>query len=245
MIYCISDIHGSYDRYQELLEKIRFCEKDTLYILGDVVDRGPQPMRVLLDMMARPNVIPVMGNHEFMAVCCLRALAKEITPESIASLNANTLTALGLWFEDGGDLTLEDFCRLSSEARKDVLNYLGEFRLYEEVAVSGQEYLLLHAGLGNFSPERPLGDYTLDELLEAHPDYGKVYFPDKIVVTGHTPTALIPENPRPGFIFRGNGHLAIDCGCCFGGRLGAVCLDTGEEFYSEGESAKIVPTAEM
>ena len=202
-------------------------------------------MRVLWDMMARPNVVPVMGNHEFMAVCCLGALAKEITPESIASLNANTLTALQLWLEDGGGSTLEDFCCLSPGEREDILDYLGEFRLYEEAVVSGQEYLLLHAGLGNFSPERPLRDYALDELLEVRPDYGRAYFPDRIVVTGHTPTALIPENPRPGFIFRGNGHMAIDCGCCFGGRLGAVCLDTGEEFYSEGERARIVPAAEM
>ena len=37
-----------------------------------------------------------------------------------------------------------------------------------------------------------------------------------------------------GYIYRKNNHIAIDCGACFpGGRLAAICLDTGEEFYSE------------
>ena len=60
-----------------------------------------------------------------------------------------------------------------------------------------------------------------------------------LVISGHTPTQLIEENPRPGYIYRHNNHVAIDCGACFaGGRLAAFCLDSGEEFYSserEGE----------
>ena len=40
MIYAVSDLHGCYDKYRNMLEKIHFSETDTLYILGDVVDRG-------------------------------------------------------------------------------------------------------------------------------------------------------------------------------------------------------------
>lgn len=32
-------------------------------------------------------------------------------------------------------------------------------------------------------------------------------------------------------IYRGNNHVAIDCGCGFGGKLGCICLETMEEFY--------------
>lgn len=39
--YVISDIHGEYDMFLDLLEKIGLKEADTLYILGDVLDRGP------------------------------------------------------------------------------------------------------------------------------------------------------------------------------------------------------------
>ena len=65
MIYCMSDIHGHYDKYLEMLRKIDFKDSDTLFVLGDVVDRGPSSMEILLDMMCRPNVIPILGNHEY------------------------------------------------------------------------------------------------------------------------------------------------------------------------------------
>ena len=50
MIYTISDIHGCYDKYQELLRTIHFSPDDTLYVLGDVIDRGPDGFKTLLDM---------------------------------------------------------------------------------------------------------------------------------------------------------------------------------------------------
>ena len=84
--YCVSDIHGDHDKYFRILKEISFSEDDTLFVLGDVVDRGPQSMEVLLDMMGRPNVIPIVGNHEFMAARCLRDLAREITDESIEEI---------------------------------------------------------------------------------------------------------------------------------------------------------------
>ena len=67
MTYVISDIHGQYEKYIAMLEKISFSDDDTLYVLGDVVDRGEGSMRILYDMSMRPNVIPIMGNHEHMA----------------------------------------------------------------------------------------------------------------------------------------------------------------------------------
>ena len=44
MIYFMSDIHGCYKEYMELLEKIHFSDEDELYVVGDVVDRGPEPV---------------------------------------------------------------------------------------------------------------------------------------------------------------------------------------------------------
>ena len=41
MTYVMSDLHGCYDKYAQMLEKIGFGDGDTLYILGDVIDRGP------------------------------------------------------------------------------------------------------------------------------------------------------------------------------------------------------------
>ena len=57
MRYLISDIHGCYEEYRGLLDKIHFSHRDELYVLGDAMDRGPEPIKVIQDMMRRPNVI--------------------------------------------------------------------------------------------------------------------------------------------------------------------------------------------
>ena len=49
--YVISDIHGEYDQFINLLEKIDLQEEDTLYILGDVLDRGPHPIKIIKKLM--------------------------------------------------------------------------------------------------------------------------------------------------------------------------------------------------
>ena len=120
------------------------------------------------------------------------------------------------------------------DQREEILDYLKEFRLYEEVCAGGNDYVLVHGGLENFSEKKKLSDYSPDELIYCRTDYSKPLFSgNKYLVTGHTPTMAIPENPKPGYIYRANNHIAIDCGAAFlGGRLGAICLDTGEEFYS-------------
>lgn len=231
--YVISDIHGEYDMFLDLLEKIGLKEADTLYILGDVLDRGPHPVKVLLKLMEMPNVICLAGNHELMALECLTFLRKEITDMSIEELDEEMLDNLVTWQCNGGWTTIDEFRTLNRETQQDVIEYIREFLLYEELTINGQEYLLVHSGLGNYSPDKDIEDYSMKELVWDRADYSIKYFDDVCVVTGHTPTQQIPENPRPGCIYRANNHIAVDCGACFpGGRLAAVCLDTGEEFYS-------------
>ena len=59
--YVISDIHGMYSKFTELLNKIKLKETDTLYILGDVLDRGPNPVKTLFEIMSMPNAICMLG----------------------------------------------------------------------------------------------------------------------------------------------------------------------------------------
>ena len=40
MIYCISDVHGEYELFQKLIEKINFSNNDKMYICGDIIDKG-------------------------------------------------------------------------------------------------------------------------------------------------------------------------------------------------------------
>ena len=230
--YAVSDIHGEYEQYMDLLRKIRFSEEDTLYVLGDMVDRGPEPMKVVLDMMSRPNVIPIAGNHEMMALDCLRFLMKDITEETVGNLDKTMLGKLLNWQANGSETTIKTFRALPGAVRREVLDYLGSCSLYEEVCVGEREFLLVHAGLGNFAPEKEPDDYEIDELIWTHFDYDRSYFPDKTIITGHIPTQLLANCSRKGYIYHSHNNIDLDCGACFGGRLGALCLETMEEFYS-------------
>lgn len=229
----ISDIHGQYDMFMELIDKIDLKQTDTLYVLGDILDRGPHPIKVLRKLMGMPNAICMVGNHELMALECLKFLMKEITDMSIEELDEEMLDNLVTWQYNGSKSTIDEFSELSSDEKQDVIDFIKEFLIYEEVTVSDRDYLLVHAGLGNYSPEKDIEDYSLHELIWLRADYDVQYFKDTFVITGHTPTQSIADNPRPGFIYRKNNHIAIDCGAHYsGGRLAAICLETGEEFYS-------------
>lgn len=233
MIYAMSDLHGQYDLYIKMLEKIKFGKDDTLYILGDVADRSAGGIKLLLDMMKRDNIIPLIGNHEHMAYNVLKKFCVEITEDNYdKQIDEKTYDMYGLWMYNGGDETLKNFMRLGKEDRERVLDYIGEFDLYAEVCAGGKEFVLAHGGFENFSEDRDLSDYSLEEIAWARCDYNKRYFKDKYLVTGHTPTALI-DKKYSGRIYKKNGHIAIDCGAVFTGRLGAICLDTMEEFYTE------------
>lgn len=236
-VYAISDIHGEYDMFMDILEQISLNDTDTLYVLGDILDRGPHPIKVLKKLMEMPNAVCLVGNHELMALKSLRFLLQEITTESINNLDAETLNGYLSWYElNGGQKTIDEFRALSIDERNDLLEFMMDFSVYEEISVAGCDYILVHAGLGGFYPGKNMGEYTLKELVWDRADYNVKYFSDKYVVTGHTPTQFIDGNPRPGFIYRHNNHIAIDCGAYFpSGRLAAICLDTGEEFYSKAQ----------
>lgn len=231
--YVISDIHGQYDMFMELVDKIKLKETDTLYILGDILDRGPHPIKILRKLMEMPNAICLVGNHEFMALECLEFLMKEITDMSLEELDEKMIDNLVTWQYSGSKSTIDEFSQLDSESKKDVIDFIKDFLIYEEVSVNDKDYLLVHAGLGNYSPEKDIEDYSLHELIWTRADYDVRYFEDTYVITGHTPTQTIKDNPHPGYIYRQNNHIAIDCGANYpGGRLAALCLDTGEEYYS-------------
>lgn len=243
MIYVMADIHGQYEKYISMLNKINFSENDVLFVLGDVIDRGSQGMTILKDMMMRTNVYPILGNHEYMAKTAIPWLMQEITEETVKSIDSEMMQGLIEWMNVGGSSTIAEFRGLTRDEQEAILDYLSEFELYEIVEAGGKEYVLVHAGLNNFNEDRSLSDYDLSEMLFQRPDYEVQYFKDKYLVTGHTPTRiayaaergmLLEELPAEEYqdkIYKKNNHIAIDCGSSFGGKLGCICLETLEEYY--------------
>lgn len=232
--YVISDIHGMYNKFTELLNKIKLKDTDTLYILGDVLDRGPDPIKTLLKIMSMPNAICMLGNHEDMALDCLKFLmTTEITEQSLSGVSENMLEKLVTWQYNGSKTTIDGFRALDRAKQQEIIDFIEDMPEIEEISVAGQKYLLVHGGLGDFYQGKPIEDYTIEELIWARAEYDIQYFDDTYVVTGHTPTQGIPGNPRPGYIYRQNNHIAIDCGAVRrSGRLAAIRLDDGKEFYT-------------
>ena len=212
MIYVMSDIHGCYEEYLEALELIHFSDEDELYIVGDIVDRGKEPIKLLQDMMCRHNVFPIIGNHDYMALTVLKKLCVEITEENVDThLNEDDMMNYLHWIKDGGNTTCEQFKKLSREEQLDILDYLEEFTLYEEVSVNNHDYILVHAGLNPFNKNKQLDEYSIDEVIFKSVDYNVQYFDDKYLVTGHKPTVSIDKSKK-GQIIEKNNHIAIDCG---------------------------------
>ena len=77
------DIHGEHEKFQILLERIDLKDTDTLYILGDIFDRGPNPLLTMLQVLDMPNVHCLIGNHELMVLECMEFLLQKITDDSI------------------------------------------------------------------------------------------------------------------------------------------------------------------
>ena len=229
----MSDLHGCYDKYMQMLEKIQFNNDDTLYILGDIVDRGEDGIKILLDMMKRPNVIPMLGNHEYMAYSVLKKFNVEITASNYNThLDTEAIEMYENWMFNGGITTSQEFAKLDKSTRDNIIEYLGEFELYEELEVNGNTFILVHGGLAGFEESKSLSEYDIHDIIWGRCDYAKKYYKDKYLVTGHTPTYNIDEDYK-GKIYMQNNHIAIDCGAVYKGTLGCICLDTLEEFYIE------------
>jgi bis(5'-nucleosyl)-tetraphosphatase (symmetrical) len=64
-VYAIGDLQGCLDSFKELLDKLALCTGDTIWLTGDLVNRGPQSLETLrfvknLDALA----VTVLGNHD-------------------------------------------------------------------------------------------------------------------------------------------------------------------------------------
>jgi serine/threonine protein phosphatase 1 len=102
----IGDIHGCVRSLGALLEAIQPGRTDTVVLLGDYIDRGPDSCAVLdmiLDLQKRCNVVALTGNHEMM----MRQARLE--PESARNwLSVGGIATMASYERRGFGRTLED-----------------------------------------------------------------------------------------------------------------------------------------
>ena len=56
MTYVLSDIHGNLQRFKSIMAQINLQTNDTLYVLGDVIDRYAEGIKILRQIMRMPNI---------------------------------------------------------------------------------------------------------------------------------------------------------------------------------------------
>ena len=236
MIYVMSDIHGCHALFRKMIEKIEFSDEDDLYILGDFIDRGDTPIPLLLDCMERINVYPLLGNHEAIMLQCVLGLPNEANIENVTDFYTDAGYAVySAWMQNGGSITLTQYLGLPPKKRAELLSYMNEFRVYEELAMpDGRQFVMTHSGIEDFDPERPLYEYPLDALINARPQQSDRFYSDKMLIFGHTPTLTYQQMHGRAEILFTDTYINIDCGAVFheaGGKLACLRLDDMEVFY--------------
>lgn len=234
MHYVLSDIHGNERRFRSVLAQIRLQPEDTLYVLGDVVDRYPGGVRILRQIMAMSNAKMLLGNHEYMM---LRALG---FPYDTCVEDG---TAMAHWYRNGGDETHRYWKRIRKTIRQEVVDYLLSLPLHFDVTVNGIAYKLVHAA--------PAEEYNDDIRYPTAAQYAvwrrlPFDYPlpgNYVLIFGHTPTKYF-QDKKPMEVWYGEQRIGIDCGSGFPegnpggpfGRLACLRLEDGKVFYSQEDA---------
>ena len=230
MIYAISDLHGyPLDRLKMLLEKAGFCDKDFLFIIGDVIDRnGDGGVSILSWLILQNNVQLILGNHEVMLLSC-EFLFDEISQDKLDSLEREDIEALEDYLFNGGDVTIRNLQKLNKVQRLEILDYLKDCPIYETVTAGDKDFILVHAGFRDFDPKKKLSDYSLHDLIWTRPRLTDAYYSDIITVLGHTPTVYYGREYR-GKVIRTKTWIDIDVGAGAGEEPVLLRLDDLYEF---------------
>lgn len=223
--YLMSDLHGEADRFHAMLKKIGFSEEDILIILGDVVDRGPDGIDLLLEIMGVPNVIMLLGNHEYMMLQYLSPTA--------------TGTEIRRWNRNGNAPTLAAYLKQKAKVQQRIISYLRGLPTHIELEVNGKRFYLVHGFPGENIHDEVWFRPEID-TVNPKPGYQ--------VIIGHTKvlSMIKPEEARIRYaieledkgehlrILHAPGFINIDCGCGYDMPIKALAclrLEDMQEFY--------------
>jgi serine/threonine protein phosphatase 1 len=134
---------------------------------------------------------------------------------------------------NGGEVTIRALAKETPETRANIIEYLrSECPLYEWVNAGGRDYLLVHAGLGGYSPEKSMDEYTPEELVWVRPTENTVYSDEFTTIVGHTPTCIFGKQFY-GKIIKAQTFIDIDVGVAYGFSPVLLRLDDMKVFYGE------------
>ena len=232
MIYVTSDLHGyPVEKFKEFLTKSGFTDLDTLYILGDVIDRGEHGVDILKWVMSQENIHMILGNHEHMMLMCKFYFDKIVFGNgSSLDFSPNDITFLSRWERNGSEPTIRSLSNLTKAEVDIIYDFIDSLPLYKEIEVNNKNFLLVHGGLDNFDKNKDLEEYTTHDIVWHRPTLEQKFFDDKFVVLGHTPTIYYGEQFKDRAI-KTDTWIDIDTGVAYGLNPMILRLDDMKEFY--------------
>jgi serine/threonine protein phosphatase 1 len=199
-LFAISDIHGCFRTFHELVVKVIDLQKtDRLILLGDYIDRGEQSREVIdfiQDLQKNGfDVTTLTGNHEQMLIDTY-----------------NDSGELPLWLMNSGLSTLSSFgLHDISELDKKYFDFFNSLEYYKAIG----NFLFVHAGFNDYA-EDPFAD-KYNMIWQCSPYYENPVLWDKIIIHGHRPKTVehvkqvLSEKARV---------IPIDTGCVYEKELG-------------------------
>lgn len=225
MRYCVSDIHGEYDLFTRLLERIGFSDDDEMYVCGDVIDKGEDSVRLAKLISSLENVRCIIGNHELQFLNYYDSVM-----EDADNLDDEALLKLREYFP-------KDAHFLDSE----LVEWINSLPTY----IEEDDFICVHAGVPLDSQGRllPLEEARVEELVYDRKFKNPDVIPKapKCVFFGHTETSSISGEDR---IIKYLAHgvtkprsvldyckIHLDTGAWRSGVLGCFCIDSLTEIY--------------
>lgn len=172
-LFAIGDIHGCNTALKALIHAINPGADDTMVVLGDVIDWGPDSrscVQQLIDLSGRCQFVLIRGNHEEMLYAALESQLE-----------------LRYWLNFGGEETLKSYPYRGGDEfidREHVRFLKARARDYHET----DEFIFVHA---SYDPNKPMGQQSNTTLQWEHvdPDRMRPHFSGKLVIAAHTPQA--------------------------------------------------------
>lgn len=227
--WCIADLHGHLEIWKKVKEII--SPNDTIYVLGDCIDRGPQSWETLKAVYNDPQAYLLKGNHEDMLV---KACEDYLEDGGMWDYHSYSLCRM-----NGGEETMMAWER--DPDRELWLKRLKELPTWDSKEIHGKYYTFCHAGFTPWFREGTMEcfvptdrmliwdrEHYFDEWVDGEMD------DDIIVVHGHTPIHHLSEDLwvdwESGAFWYCDGHkVCIDSGGFFSDEFILLNLDTLED----------------
>lgn len=211
-VFTMGDCHGAHKAVKQCLERSKFnYDKDTLIMLGDIVDGWPETPECVDEFLKIKNFIGICGNHDMWARDWLKMGARPLN-----------------WTQQGGQATIDAYIRTGQ-----MLDHVDFFNKLHNYYIDDENRLFVHGGLLKNVPlrEHTLGDLAWDRSLFSRAMSSKLFKGDdrfKEIFIGHTTTEKFSLEP----IHRGNVWM-LDQGAGWGGVLTLMDVNTKEIFQSD------------